>query len=83
MTRQAPDDIAKLGPKSPGYGLDAVAVHLLQAPENAVRGLEHALESVPAKVFAPERLQLLADPAARLIDHRQLPFLAYRPGTAV
>jgi len=69
VVRHRLDHLAELGPHRRRHRLDAVAVHLFQAPEHPVRGLQHALEGVPPPVLPAKRGLLLFDSAARLVDH--------------
>src|SRR5438309_3804234 len=78
LTRHRANDGSELSSNPLRHRFDTVAVHLLQAPKHPVRGFEHALERVAATVLAPQGRLLLFDPAARVVDHRQLPSLPYR-----
>ena len=78
VSRHRAHHVPNLRPDPLRHGLDAVAVQLLDPPEQAVAGRQHALEGIAAPVFPTQLRLMLFDTAARVIDHRQLPFQAYR-----
>src|SRR5207244_10446757 len=77
LNRHRARHLAQLWPYFLGDRRDTVAVQLFEAPQQAVGGLEHAVKGIAAPVLPAHRGFLLLDPAARVIDHVELPFLAY------
>src|SRR2546430_77795 len=70
--------LADLDTDSLRHRADAVPIHLLEAPEHPVGGPQHPLEGVPAALLPPADPLLLLDAAVGVVNHGQLPFLAYR-----